>query len=312
MTGRIMITPRSLSRGDHPALAPLHERGFELVYPSPGATPTEADLIDTIGDCVGWIAGVEPVSEDVIKAATSLRVISRNGTGVDNLPLSALERRGIAVCRAEGANARGVAELALSLCLAGFRDVVNTHNGIRAGGWPRRIGRELRNARVGVVGLGAIGASFARFALALGGRVSGYDPFAPRTVVDDPHFSRTDLDDVLRGANAVSLHAPLPANNRPMIGRQELALLARGAVVVNTARAGLIDDDAMLEALQSGQVGAFAADVFHSEPPVMTALLRHPNVILTSHIGGFTAESVERATSRAVENLLEALDSAMA
>ena len=308
MTGRIMITPRSLSQGHHPALAPLEDKGFELVYPSPGATPSQADLIAAIGDCVGWIAGVEPVSEDVINAANRLRVVSRNGTGIDNLPVHALERRGIAVCRAAGANARGVAELALSLCLAGFRDIINTHNGIRAGGWPRRIGRELQNARVGVVGLGAIGAGFASFALALGGRVSGFDPFAPRSVVEDPHFTRADLDDVLRGANAVSLHAPLPANNRPMIGRQELALLAKGAVVVNTARAGLIDDDAMLEALESGQVGVYAADVFHAEPPAMTALLQHPNVILTSHIGGFTTESVERATSRAVENMLEVLD----
>lgn len=264
-------------------------------------------MIGAVGDCVGWLAGVEPVSESVVAAARALRVISRNGTGIDNLPADAIARRNIRICRAEGANARGVAELALALCLAAFRDIVATHNGIRAGEWPRRIGRELQNARVGVVGLGAIGTAFAKFALSLGASVAGYDPFAPNWTILDGHFRYSDLDGALRNADAVSLHAPMPADNRPVIGSRELGLLAKGAVVINTARAGLVDDDAMCEALDSGHVGAYAVDVFPAEPPRLTPLLQHPRVLLTSHIGGFTVEFVERATSRAVANMLEVL-----
>ena len=307
MSGRILITPRSLSKGGHPALAPLVAAGFKLEFPAPGATPTEAQLVAARPGAVGWLAGVEKVSEAAIGAADRLRVISRNGTGIDNLPLALLEQRGIAVAKAEGANARGVAELALTLALAGLRDVVPTHEGMKHGDWPRRIGREMAGARIGVVGLGAIGASFAQFCLALGATVQGYDPYAAPDRVTDPNFGRTDLAGALTGAHVVSLHAPMPADGKPLIGADLLARLAPGAVLVNTARAGLVDADALLAALDQGQVGTYATDVFETEPPEPSPLLAHPRVILTSHIGGFTAESVERATTHAVANLLRAL-----
>ncbi|MCB1357491.1 MAG: hypothetical protein KDK53_13675 [Maritimibacter sp.] len=305
--GRILITPRSLSRGGHPALKPLVDAGFDLVFPTPGETPGEAELIAAVPGCDGWLAGVEPVSEAVIAAADRLRVISRNGTGVDNLPVAAVEARQIAIKRAEGTNARGVAELALALTLAGLRDIVQTHSGIAAGGWPRRIGRELLGAEVAVVGLGAIGASFAEFALALGAKVRGVDPVAPVDRVVHPAFRRCDLAGALDGAEIVSLHAPLPEDGRALLGPAEIATLARGAIVVNTARAGLVDQGAMLSALDAGHVAAYATDVFESEPPAPAPLLAHPRVILTSHIGGFTVESVDRTTKRAVDNLLDVL-----
>lgn len=307
MRGRILITPRSLSGGGHPALAPLTEAGFELVFPAPGATPTETQLIAALPGSVGWLAGVEKVSAAAIAAADSLRAISRNGTGIDNLPLDLLKARGIAVAKAEGANARGVAELALTLALAGMRDVVSTHEGMKHGDWPRRIGREMAGASVGVVGLGAIGVNFARFCLALGAKVHGYDPYAPDDRLTDPDFRRTDLADALAGADVVSLHAPMPADGRPLIGADLLARLAPGAVLVNTARAGLVDADALIDALEHGRVATYATDVFDTEPPEPSPLIAHPRVILTSHIGGFTTESVERATSHAVANLLKAL-----
>jgi phosphoglycerate dehydrogenase-like enzyme len=276
--------------------------------PAPGAIPDERTLIAALPGCVGWLAGVEPVSEAVIDAADRLRVISRNGTGVDNLPLPALERRQIRVFRAEGTNARGVAELALGLTFAGLRHIIPTHQGIRAGGWPRHLGREIAGARVAVVGLGAIGAGFAQMCLDLGARVTGFDPYAPADRIVHPAFTRAALDDTLAGAEVASLHAPLPEDGLPLIIAERLATLAPGAVVVNTARAGLVDPAALLAALDSGQVGTYATDVFDTEPPAPSALTAHPRVILTSHIGGFTDASVERSTLRAVENLLLALD----
>lgn len=305
----ILVTPRSLSRG-HPALDLLTQRGFALVMPTPGAIPDEATLIAALPGCVGWLAGVEPVSERVIAAADRLRVISRNGTGVDNLPLTALERRQIRLFRAEGTNARGVAELALGLTFAGLRQIVRTHEGMRAGTWPRHLGREIAGARVAVVGLGAIGATYAQMCLDLGAQVAGFDPFAPQDRCAHPAFARMGLDGALAGADIVSLHAPMPEDGAPLLTAPRLAALAPGAVVVNTARAGLVDAPALLDALDAGRVSAYATDVFDSEPPVPSALTRHPGVILTSHIGGFTDASVERSTVRAVQNLLQALDGA--
>lgn len=309
MSGAILITPRSLSRGGHEALSALTQRGYRLVMPAPGAIPDELALIAALPGCVGWLAGVEPVSEAVIAAADSLRVISRNGTGVDNLPMAALAARAIAVLRAEGTNARGVAELALALTLSGLRHIVPTHEGMRAGAWPRHLGREIAGARIAVLGLGAIGATYARMCLDLGARVAGHDPLAPADRLIHPGFARDGLDAVLAAADVVSLHAPLPADGRPILTADRIARLA-GAVVVNTARAGLVDPDAMLQALRSGQVACYAIDVYDSEPPSPSDLLAHPRVVMTSHIGGFTDASVDRCTRRAVDNLLQALESA--
>ncbi|MCI2395038.1 NAD(P)-dependent oxidoreductase [Aliiroseovarius sediminis] len=304
---KILITPRSLSKGNHPDLEPLRRAGFELVMPTPGATPTEVDLVKALPGCVGWLAGVEPVSEAVILSAKDLRVISRNGTGVDNLPLDAVEAAGIVIQRAEGTNARGVAELALALALAGLRNMVPTHTGVKAGDWPRRIGSEIQGAKVGIVGLGAIGATMAELCLAVGAHVYGFDPYAPDGVVTHPAFTRSGFTSAIAGAKVLSLHAPMQKDGRPLIGAQEIAALGHGGVIVNTARAGLVDEAALLEALESGQVSSYAADAFHTEPPELTALLRHPNVIATSHIGGFTDASVARSTRRAVDNLLNVL-----
>jgi phosphoglycerate dehydrogenase-like enzyme len=275
--------------------------------PSPGKTPSEADLISALPGCVGWIAGVEPVSDKAINAASELRVISRNGTGVDNLPMPVLEARKIKVCRAQATNARGVAELAFTMAMAGLRRVVPTHCGVKDGAWPREIGREMQGARIGVVGLGAIGAEFAGFCLALGAHVRGYDPFAAQDVIQHANFERVDLDDVFHGADVVSLHAPMPQDGRALVHATHLSAMARGGVLVNTARAGLVDDEALLKALNDDNLGTYATDVFDVEPPKPSPILAHPDVILTSHIGGFTKESVERSTQRAVQNLLEAL-----
>jgi phosphoglycerate dehydrogenase-like enzyme len=307
MSNRILITPRSLSSGGHPGLMPLTEAGYELVFAAVGSMPTEADLLAAIPGCVGWLAGVEPVSTQVIAAADKLRVISRNGTGIDNLPVEILAAKNIAVCRAEGTNARGVAELALALSLTAMRRIVPTHQALVNGKWSRWIGREMQGARVAVIGLGAIGAQFAGFALGLGADVNGFDPFAAPDRVLHDRFARTSLVDAIRDANLVSLHAPLPVDGRPLLGSALLATLAPGAVVVNTARAGLVDADAMLAALASDQVGCYATDVFETEPPEPSPVLLHPHVLLTSHIGGYTVESVDRTTRAAVENMLEVL-----
>ncbi len=307
MMNGILVTPRSLSKGGHPALAPLVEAGFDLIMPTPGETPDEEALIAALPGCVGWLAGVEPVSERVLEAADRLKVISRNGTGVDNLPLRAMEARAIELRRADGSNARGVAELALALTLSGLRQIVWTHEGMRGGAWPRRIGREIAESTIGVVGFGAIGATFARLCLDLGASVVAYDPFANDDRLVHPRLRRGSLDDVLTGVDAVSLHAPMPENGKPILSRDRLQAMTPGTVVVNTARAGLVDDAAMLAALDAEIVGCYATDVFETEPPAPSALLGHQRVMLTSHIGGFTTASVERSTMRAVENLLDVL-----
>jgi D-3-phosphoglycerate dehydrogenase len=301
---RILVTPRSLTSAPPSALDELTRAGFHVVFSKQGQLPSEAELMRLLPGCVGWLAGVEPVSEAVVTAADQLQVISRNGSGVDNLPMTALEARGIVVARAVGANAAGVAELAIALLLSAARSLPETAAGVRAGRWPRLPGIEVGGRMVGVVGMGAIGRRVATALLALGARVVAHDPFRPTTGLDVPYL---DLPDLIATSDAVTLHCPMPPDGRPLFDESALARLPPGAILVNTARAGLVDEDALLARLNAGHLRAYATDVFAKEPAGDDPLARHPRVIGTSHVGALTEESVQRATEAAVANLLAAL-----
>jgi D-3-phosphoglycerate dehydrogenase len=304
---RILVTPRSLTAEPHPDIERLRERGFDIVYSTAGAMPTEDELISLVPGCVGWLAGVEPVTRRIIDAAGDLKVISRNGVGVDNLPVDVLAERGVKVMIAEGANALGVAELTLGLMFAALRSIPLADAGIKAGEWPRRRGMEIRGRTIGIIGCGAIGREVARMVIALGAKVVAYDPVRPNLDLPGDGFSYAEIDDIVASADILTLHCPLPKDGSALLDRRRLFSAADGQILVNTARARLIDEDALIAALDAGRIGCYATDVFEPEPPVSLALAGHPRVIATSHIGGFTTESVDRATRMAADNLLHVL-----
>jgi len=309
MAKRILITPRSLTAELHPDLERLQRGGFELVFAAPGMLPGEEELLALVPGCVGWLAGVEPVTPRVVEAAQELKAVSRNGVGVDNLPLDLLASRGVKVLTADGANAMGVAELTLGLIFSALRSIPFADAGIKSGGWPRVRGAELRGRTVGIIGCGAVGREVARMVVALGANVVAFDPLRPNLDLPSERFAYASIDEILPLADILSLHCPLPRDGSILIGRERLAAVKPKLVLVNTARARLIDEEALIEALESGAVWRYATDVFEPEPPVSLRLAGHPGVIATSHIGGFTAESVDRATQIAVDNLLGALAS---
>jgi D-3-phosphoglycerate dehydrogenase len=303
---RVLVTPRALTRAGLDAVAelePLRQRGVELVSGPAGVTPTPDQLAVLLDGCEGWIAGVEPIDAVILEGADVLRVISRNGTGVDAIDLAAAERLGITVVAARGANAQGVAELALTLALLALRQVPWSAADLQEGRWTRQPALELAECRVGVVGLGAIGAKVASAFRALGAEVVGHDPVAPPGEV-----TRVDLVELVRTSDVITLHAPPVPGGKALINTALLDQVRRGAVLVNTARASLVDDGAVLAALEDGRLSAYAVDAFDTEPPELTALLRHPRTIATPHLGAFTTASISRASSAAVQNLLEALD----
>ncbi|MFV0431890.1 MAG: NAD(P)-dependent oxidoreductase [Alphaproteobacteria bacterium] len=304
MSKNILVTPRSLSQGEHVEFEPLIQAGFKLITPTPGLMPSEADLLDVIGDCVGWLAGVEPISDAVIHKAQYLKVISRNGTGIDNLPMELLKEHNIAIERAIGTNARGVAELALAFIVSGLRYIIPTHEGIRNGEWPRMRGREICDSTIGIIGLGSIGKIVGELCLALGAKVIGYDPYVHH-VINHASFEQVDFMDAIKCSDIISLHCPMAEDGRPIITKEVLAMARPELIIVNTARAGLVDEEALLEALNKRSVSNYMADVFHEEPPKSSLLTQNPFVAMTSHIGGFTDSSVSRSTKVAVANILK-------
>jgi len=304
---KILVTPRSLTRDGHPALEELTDAGYELVFSTPGCFPTEEELLKLLPGCAGYLAGVERISARVLDAAADLKVISRNGTGVDSIDLAAAERNGIRVLRAEGANARGVAELTFAHILALVRSVPLADGAMKAGKWERRKGVELEDRTLGIIGCGRIGRLVAEFAMALGMKVLAFDPYPSADFAPGGAFEYAGLEDVLSRADIISLHCPARADGAALIDRPAIAMMKNGVYIVNTARGGLLDREAVLEALESGRVAGVALDAFESEPPEDWRLVKDSRAVTTPHVGGYTAESVDRAVSAAVDNLLDAL-----
>lgn len=307
MQHKVLVTPRSLTETPHPAVEAMVRHGIELVYATPGKLPDEMELLRLVPGVTGWLAGVEPVSARVLAAARGLRVVSRNGTGLDNLPLGDMKQRGIIVRTAEGANARGVAELALAMMFSAMRHLPYTDQGLKAGEWPRRRGIEFFGRTIGVIGCGAVGGSVARLAAAMGANVLGYDPAEPDLGISPGQFRWTDHTEIFRRSDILTLHCPSSRDGRPLIDRDVLSRIKPGLILVNTARASLVDDTAVMEALDQRRLQTYCVDVFDPEPPAHPGLASRPDVIASSHIGGYTEESVNRATELAVSNLLESL-----
>jgi D-3-phosphoglycerate dehydrogenase len=225
---------------------------------------------------------------------------------VDNIDLVATEELSIRVEIAHGANAQGVAELALALILAGLRDVPWSDHLTKKGKWERRKGIEVQGRLLGVIGCGQIGKRLIKMALGIGMCVCGYDPYQDHKFKPEGGFSYLPFDEIIENADIISLHCP--PGDKPLINRKTIDKMKGGVFLVNTARAGLVDNEAVLHALNTGKMRGFATDVYEQEPPAMSALIKHELVITTPHVGGFTEESVRRAAEMAVDNLLKILD----
>ncbi len=281
--------------------------GYEIVYA--GKAPTEEDLVALClrYNPVGIIVRYGKVSATMMDAAPSLKVISKHGSGTDTIDKVAAKERGIEVVAAVGANAAAVAEQALALLLACAKSVVTLNSRMHAGHWDKSTHKslELSGRTMGIVGLGAIGLRFAKMADALGMRVIGFDPFANNL---PDYVQSVSLETIWRDADAISLHCPLVNENRGMLNAATLAQCKRGVIIVNTARGGLIDEVAMLEAIHSGQVMSAGLDSFAVEPMQEG----HPfqgekHFILSPHIGGVTNDAYVNMGVGAAKNLLQVL-----
>ena len=286
--------------------------GYEVIYA--GKTPTEDDLVALARqyDPVAIIVRYGKVGATVMDAAPSLKVISKHGSGTDTIDKVAARARGIEVVAAVGANAAAVAEQALALLLACAKSVVALDARMHAGHWDKATHKslELGGRTIGLVGLGAIGLRFAKMADALGMRVIGFDPFAKNLPA---YVQSVDLDTLWREADAISLHCPLTEENRGMLNASSLAQCKRGVIVVNTARGGLIDEAALLDAVRARQVMAAGLDSFAVEP--MAAghpFQREPHFVLSPHIGGVTSDAYVNMGVGAAQNLLAVLAKAPA
>lgn len=241
------------------------------------------------------------VTDALLSQAPQLRVVARAGVGVDNVDLPAATKRKILVVNAPTAATTSVAELAVTFTLLLVRDLYGVIERTKGGQWARGLqGAELAGKTVGLVGYGRIGREVAQRLRGLNASVIAFDPLLPRSPDSTPLLS---LDELLARSDVVSLHAALTPENRHLLNAERLGRLRKGAYLINVARGALIDEDALLAALTSGQIAGAALDVFETEPPTRTALLAHPKVLATPHLGASTPEAQHRAGVQVAEEV---------
>jgi len=277
--------------------------GFEAVVKT-GMSPDQ--LRRTVSDFDGLIVrSATQVTEEVLAEPGRLRAIGRAGTGVDNIRLDAATRAGVVVMNTPGGNSLAAAELTMALLLGLARDVPQANAELREGRWERKkhMGVEVAGKTLGIVGLGRIGREVARRAQGFRMDVIGHDPFVSSEGAADLGITICELDELIAKADFISLHVPRSDETKHMINAETIGRMKQGARIINCARGGLIDEKALLAALESGHLGGAALDVFESEPPTDDGLVRHPRTVCTPHLGASTREAQVRVGVEIAEKM---------
>ena len=300
----LVISTSSFDIDNNPPIQHLLQKGMQIITNPHRRKLTEDEIIELLSSgAVGLIAGIEPLTERVFQSAKNLRVISRCGAGLDSVDLVAAKNHGITVLNTPEAPAQAVAELTMGLILSLLRQINQIDQSVRQGEWPRTQGRLLAAQTVGIIGLGHIGRRVARLCQAFEANVIVHDPYANQVPTG---VALMPLEQLLATADIITLHLPYAPDTHHLLNAKAFATMKPEAIVINAARGGLVDENALAEALQTGKLSAAALDVFEQEP-YHGPLIECSNIILTSHVGSLARESRQRMEVEAAENLLQGL-----
>lgn len=292
----------------------LEENGKEILRKSaevidqPGITAE--DLLKVVGDYDALIVrGRTKVTAAVFDAGKKLKVVGRAGVGVDNIDLAAAKVHDVTVVNSPLATSVAVAELTMGLMLSAVREIARADAGLKTGKWLKKEleGTELMGKTLGVIGFGRIGAAVAKRAAAFDMAIVGYDPLIPAEEIKKRGGQPMGLDELLKVSDFITMHLPLTADTKNMLNAGAFEKMKKGVYIICAARGGVIDEAALLEALNSGKVAGAALDVYAVEPPGQTDLVNHPKVVGTPHIGAQTVESQTRAANDISEEVINAL-----
>jgi D-3-phosphoglycerate dehydrogenase len=296
---------------------PLSEEGLKILREAPFETVVQTDLSPSaFAEVVREFDGViirskTRITAEVLARRGRLRAVVRAGVGVDNVDCEAAKRHGVVVLNTPGGSTNAVAELALAMLLALSRDLGAVDRSMKEGRWEKKglEGTEVAGKTLGIAGLGRIGLALARKAQGIGMRTIGFDPITPEEVARRNGVEKMEPDAVFAASDYLSLHLPLQPDTRHLINAETIARMKKGVRILNCARGGVVDEAALLAALERGHVAGAGLDVFEEEPPVDLSLVRHPRVIATPHIGAATKEaqaSVAREAAEVMRDFLTA------
>ena len=299
---QILISTSTFNLDNFSELSAINNSGIEVKLNPFNTRLTEDQAIDLLGkNSIGLIAGLEPINEKVLQSATSLKVIARVGTGLDNVDLTAAEKLGIKVLNTPDAPTSAVAELTLGHILGLLRNIARADRQIRTNKWQGQMGSLLETKTVGVIGFGRIGRKVARLVSAIGAKVIVHDTF-----ISAEDFENCSLKELCTQSDVLTLHVPYSDKTHHIIGSEVIQAMKPGSFVVNVSRGGLVDEDSLLSALESGHLTGAALDCFEQEP-YFGPLSKLENVQMTAHMGTYARETRDLMEQEASRLLVKAL-----
>src|SRR5882724_9514964 len=305
---RVLVTPTTFGLYDKRLRQELEAAVGEVFYNERGRPLASSEMQELLAGCDGFLAGLDRVDSTALESADRLKVIARYGVGVDNVDLETAARKKITVTNTPHANAVSVAELTIGLLLSLARSIPEAAESVREGKWPRLHGRVLESKVIGLIGFGSVGRAVAQRLQPWQLTLLAFDPFGDKAVAQSSDVRLVEMEELIRGADFVSLDAPLLAGTRRMVDVDFLSRMKRGACLINTARGELVDQDALLSALDSGQVGGAALDVYeHEPPPADSPLRRHPRLIATPHCGAHTDGAADGMGRQSLQDCIAVL-----
>jgi D-3-phosphoglycerate dehydrogenase len=308
MAYKILVTPRSFGKNDPAPIEALKARGYELTMNPYGRILTKEEMIEQVRDADGVVVGVDPMDADVIAAGSKLKAIAKYGVGTDNIDMAFAESRGIKVTKTVGANSDAVAEFAVTLMLSVARRASFIDAECRKLNWTKISSLQMTGKTLGLIGLGAIGKLVAAKVKGFEMPVLAYDEFKDTAYAAANGIEYVDLETLLRKSDFISVHVPLLPSTTKMISGPQFDLMKKTAVIVNTARGGIIDEDALLAALRSNRIWGAGIDVFEEEPPKNVELLKLDNIVVGSHCAASTLEAVDNMGTMSARNLIASLE----
>jgi len=303
---KVLISSRSFGKIDSGAIELLKNTGLELVLNPYGKKLNEGEILDLLDDVVGIIAGTENITEKIISYNDQLKVISRYGIGLDNVDLNAAEQKNVLVFNTPETPKIAVAELTMALILNLLKKIGNVDKNVKQDKWKPELGNLLSGKTIGVIGLGRIGKQLVKFLEPFKLKFLAYETNPDEKFASEYKIDSVSLDVLLGRSDIITLHVPLNDQTKHIISKNELEKMKENAIIINTARGGLIDEEALYSFLKERKIAGAAIDVFENEPNT-GKLKKLDNIILTPHIGTYTVETRKHMEIEAAENLIKGL-----
>lgn len=302
---KVLVTPRSFGIEDQRPIQYLEQHGYEVLKNPHGRILTVEEMKELIKDVDAVIIGVDPLNEEVLKHANKLKHIAKYGVGLDNVDVDYAALKGIDVSITLGANARSVAEYAVGLMLAVSRKIVSIDAQCRQKDWTKNQTINLYNKTVGLIGLGHIGKEVVKLLKGFDCRILAVDQVQDEKFSKEYHVEYTTIEQLIKDADVISVHVPLFASTHHMISTEQFKQMKSNAIIINTSRGGIIDEDALIHAIKDKQIYGAGLDVFEHEPLDNEELISLSQVVLGTHCSASSKDAIEQMGMQSVKNIVK-------